>query len=290
MVRPVMRCSTSMHSRLLACFVAAGIAAAPLQTAVAAPSVDELFQQGQDKFDAEEFGEAGDLWGEAVRLLPEDKNNSATRQTLMSVALDAYLRAYRKDEDPAHVEDAKLLIDDYQASLEGTETELSTEIASAKGKVEDILAEIAAAEQAAAEETGEDEGGEDEGDTDEPPPLPVGNDKPGQGLVIGGAALMGVGVVGVGLLLGGVIGGLAAQTDFNDATPGSDAALKAEKRGKTMNALAITGGVVAPVFLGTGIALLVVGLQKNKRAREGQMTLTPTFGPDYTGLSFTGRF
>jgi hypothetical protein len=287
-----MRRFTSMQSRLFASLVAAALAVAPFQTVLGAPSVEELYSQGQEKFDASEFGEAGDLWGEAVQLLPEDKNNSATRQTIMNLALDAYLRAYRETDDRKYVDAAKKLLDDYEASLEGSGTELSSEIAGSKGKVDDILTELAEAEAAAAATGQEDEGGDDDdgGGDDSSAVIPDGPPpKPGKPLVITGAALMGVGGVGIGLLLGGVIGSLSAQTQYDAADPGSAERDTAEKKGKAMNGLAIAGGVIAPVFLGTGVALLIVGLRKNKAARDGYV-LAPSIGPSFTGLSLTGRF
>jgi hypothetical protein len=288
MVRPIMRRFTSMQSRLFATLVAAAIAMAPLQVVHAAPSVEELYTQGQEKFDAGEYGDAGDLWAQAVRSLPENKDNSATRQTIMNLALDAYLRAYRNDDDRSHIDDAKALVDEYEASLGGAA--LSSDIASEKGKVEDILAELAAKDAEAQGETGEDTEG-DTGDEVEPDtdPLPVGDDRPGRPLVIGGAVMMGVGGAGIGLLLGGVIGSLRAQADFDATESGSAEHEDARKRGKTMNILAISGAVVAPLFLGAGVALLVIGLRKNKQARSSVMVL-PEAGPGYAGFGVSGRF
>jgi hypothetical protein len=288
MVRPIMHRSTSMQSRLFATLVAATLAMAPLHVVHAAPSVEELYTQGQEKFDAGEYGDAGDLWAQAVRQLPEDKNNSATRQTIMNLALDSYLRAYRADNDRSHIDEAKALIDEYEASLQGTKTVLSDEIASEKGKIEGILADIAAAEAEAENEPDPetDPEPETEPDTD---PLPVGNDKPGRGLVIGGAVMLGVGGAGIGLLLGGVIGGLRAQADFDATADGTAEHEDARKKGKTMNALSITGAVVAPLFIGAGVALLVIGLRKNKQARNSVMVL-PEAGPGYAGFGISGRF
>jgi hypothetical protein len=56
-----------------------------------------------------------------------------------------------------------------------------------------------------------------------------------------------------------------------------------------MNALAYTGAVVAPLFIGAGVALLVIGLRKNKQARNSVMML-PEAGPNYVGLGLSGRF
>lgn len=289
MVRPIMHRSPSMQSRLFATLVTAALVTAPLNVAYAAPTVEELYTQGQEKFDAGEYGDAGDLWAQAVRQLPENKNNSATRQTIMNLALDAYLRAYRNGNDRSHIDDAKALLDEYEAALEGTGVELSAEIASEKGKIEDILAELAAKEAAEAEKNNEPDPEPDTEPEVDDDPLPVGNDSPGRGMVIGGSVMLGIGGAGIGLLLGGVIGSLRAQADFDSTEDGTTEHETARKKGKTMNALAYTGAVVAPLFIGAGVALLVIGLRKNKQARNSVMML-PEAGPNYVGLGLSGRF
>ncbi|WP_146157221.1 hypothetical protein [Enhygromyxa salina] len=258
---------------------------APIHVAQAAPSFEDLYTQGQEKFDGGDYGAAGDLWAQAVRTLPESPSNSATRQTLMNVALDAYLRAYRGDQDRSHIDDAKLLLDEYEASLESAGTELTSEIASEKGKIEDILAKLAAAEEP--EDKPEEK--PEEKPNDEPVEVFV-DENPGRGLVIGGGVMIGVGAAGAGLLVAGLVLGGSAQKDFDAAAPFSTERDAARKSGRTMNALAVTGGIVAPVFLGAGIALLVIGLQRNKAARLRNVSVLPNVAPGYAGLGFSGTF
>lgn len=277
-----------MGSRLLSGTLAAALVVAPLHMAFAGP-VEDLYTQGQEKFDAGDYGSAGDLWAEAVRAV-EEGPDSAMRQTLMNLSLDAYLRAYQADKDRAHIDDAKALLDEYEAMLAGTDVALSPEIANEKQKIDDILAELDTPVEPA--DTGDEDEGDEDDDGGDDGSVPIGPPpKPGKVLVITGGALTGVGAAGIGILLVGVLGGISAQTDYNSAEDGSDEQAAAESRGKTMNALAITGGVVAPVFLGAGIALLVVGLKQNKQAAEAHRTaLVPTFGPNYAGFSLSGRF
>jgi hypothetical protein len=284
MVPPVMRRFTSTQSRLFASLLTVAMITAPLQVVVAGPSVEDLYTQGQEKFDAGDYGGAGDLWAEAVRALPENPDNSATRQTIMNLALDAYVRAYRNDENRAHVDKAKTLLDEYEASLEATGGALGSEIASEKAKVEDILAELAAAEEPDPEPDPEpDTGG------DEPEPEVFVNEKPGQGLVIGGAVMLGVGAAGLGLMIGGLVGGGSAQKAFEASMPGTERE-DIRKRGQTMNVLAITGGVVGGVFLSAGVALLIIGLKRNKEARLQNVMVLPEVGPNYAGVGASLRF
>lgn len=284
MVRPVMRRFSSTQSRLFASLLTLALVTTPLHVVEAAPSVEDLYTQGQEKFDASDYGGAGDLWAEAVRTLPENPDNSATRETIMNLALDAYIRAYRSDESRSHIDKAKTLLDEYEAALAANGAALGTEIASEKAKIEDILAELAAAEQPDPEPEVEPDVEPDGND-----PV-MTNDKPGQGLVIGGAVMLGVGAAGVGLMVGGLVGGGSAQKAFDASVPGSADRDSIEKRGKTMNILAITGGVVGGVFLGAGVALLIIGLKKNKEARLNNVMLLPDVGPEYAGFGLSGRF
>lgn len=286
MVQPVMRRFTSTQSRLFASLLTLVMVTAPLHVVHAGPSVEELYTQGQEKFDAGDYGGAGDLWAEAVRALPENPDNSATRQTIMNLAVDAYVRAYRGDKTRGHVDKAKTLLDEYEASLEASGGALGSEIASEKQKVEDILAELAAAEQP-----------EDEPDPEPDPEPDTGGDdtvfvdeKPGRGMVIGGAVMLGVGAAGLGLMIGGLVGGGSAQKAFEASAPGSTERADIQKRGQTMNVLAITGGVVGGVFLSAGVALLIVGLKRNKDARLQNVMVLPEVGPDYAGVGASLRF
>lgn len=83
-----------MSSLLTNCLLAVTMTLAPVRV-VAAPSVEDLYMQGQEKFDAGEFGSAAALWAEAVRTIPEDADNTQTRLTVMNLALDAYVRMAR---------------------------------------------------------------------------------------------------------------------------------------------------------------------------------------------------
>ncbi|MCA9697380.1 MAG: hypothetical protein KC431_07635, partial [Myxococcales bacterium] len=137
-----------MSSKLLSGLLSVALVAAPLNMAYAGP-VEDLYSQGQEKFDAGDFGAAADLWAQAVRAVDEGPD-SATRQTIMNLALDAYLRAYRASEDRKYADDAKKLLDEYEALLEGSGVELSPELVDAKGKIQEILDKYAAEEEEAA--------------------------------------------------------------------------------------------------------------------------------------------
>ncbi|MCA9686587.1 MAG: hypothetical protein KC457_30760, partial [Myxococcales bacterium] len=127
------------------------------------------------------------------------------------------------------------------------------------------------------------------------------NTPPGRGLVIGGGVLLGVGVA---LAAGGGAGfGVAAARHadeidaiYNGGNPERvtlteaqdiDAAGRRAQLGQIVSMSA--GGALAV----TGVALLVVGVIKNKKAgakQESKPEVAPIAGPNGAGLMIRGRF
>ncbi|HEY0135331.1 MAG TPA: hypothetical protein VGB85_14705, partial [Nannocystis sp.] len=130
----------------------------------------------------------------------------------------------------------------------------------------------------------------------EPPPAtkpdrpPRKIDKP---LVITGAALTGFGLIMVGLMAGGLVRGNRADAegealvDASPTTPRDDEDLLAiDHRGKVGNRMAIAGGVLGALALGSGVALLVLGL----RGRPSRVAVAPAMGPRGGGLTLRWQF
>ena len=115
-------------------------------------------------------------------------------------------------------------------------------------------------------------------------------DKP---LVITGAALPGFGLIMVGLMAGGLVRGKRAEdagevfVDMMPTTPRDDEDLQAiDHRGKVGNRMAIAGGVLGALALGSGVALLVLGL----RGRPSRVAVVPAMGPRGGGLTLRWQF
>ncbi len=124
-----------------------------------------------------------------------------------------------------------------------------------------------------------------------PPRTPRQIDKP---LVIAGGVLTGFGLVMVGLMAGGMVRGKRAEADGDalvaamPTLPAEDEALQEiASDGKTGNRMAIAGGVLAGLALGTGVALLVVGL---KGGRTNKVAVAPTLSPRALGLALRWQF
>jgi tetratricopeptide (TPR) repeat protein len=126
---------------------------------------------------------------------------------------------------------------------------------------------------------------------DTPPP------KPAQPLIITGAVLAGVGAA---VALGGGIGfGIAAQRrsdeiffvqdEGNPDELTADDTQTLDDEGRRFETLQIVTAAVGGAVVVTGVALLVVGLQR-KKANAASARLAPTFGGRMAGVSLTGRF
>ncbi len=147
-----------------------------------------------------------------------------------------------------------------------------------------------------------DEGGD--APAPQPQPQPPAQTQPestdtGRGLIIGGAALTGLGAA---IALGGGLGfGLAASSrsddvdaiqsggNPNDSTFADAEALDDEgRRFETFQIVSAAAG--AAVAIG-GVAMLAIGLKRRKKAMSGsQAVLVPTFTGRSAGLSLQGRF
>jgi tetratricopeptide (TPR) repeat protein len=254
-------------------------------------TVDELFPYGQEKFDAGDYDEAAAAWAKAARLLPEDKKNGSTRATLVGLALNAYLEAYGKDEAKrAPIDEAKKLLDEYEQGLQSAKgaVELTPDIADAKQRIDEALAQIQKREEEEAARLAAEEA-ERNKPVEEPPPPPP-KKKPGLPFIIGGGVSLGLMVGGVAVLAVGVVNA-AEATDINRDANSTDAEREAAvKQGNTANDLMAAGAVLGGVFLAAGVALIVVGVLKNKKAASGNAMLVPTLGRNYAGVGFTLRF
>ncbi len=127
--------------------------------------------------------------------------------------------------------------------------------------------------------------------TKKPPRTPRKIDKP---LVIAGGVLTGFGLIMVGLMAGGLVRGKRAEADGDalvaamPTLPAEDPALQAiDHDGKVGNRMAIAGGVLGGLALGTGVALLVVGL---RGGRTHKVAVAPTMAPQALGLAMRWQF
>ncbi|MFO0631612.1 MAG: hypothetical protein U0168_02040 [Nannocystaceae bacterium] len=96
-------------------------------------------------------------------------------------------------------------------------------------------------------------------------------------LGVGATAMIGVGAVE----------GARARDDQKLPGYSDDQRMRIDQRGRSMNALLISGAVLAPVLAVTGISLIAVGA-KNKR--KAQLAIAPAVTQRYAGVVLRGRF
>jgi hypothetical protein len=285
---------------------------APLSTASAAPaagpettrespSAESIFRRGQAKYETADYNGAIELWTEAYSLVDPTPENAAIKALLIYNLAQAHIKAYEIDDDAVHLKQAKQLLDSFAANLPmlyDDEAQLGEEQAKVDERLAEIDAKIADHDRAEAEaET------KLEPEPEPEPPAPIvepasgETDRPvarGKPLIIAGGVLAGLGVLGgVAAIVGGVIG--SGANDISDID--RDDLLAREDQfavGQGGNSTLLVGSITAGVLVPTGVALIVVGVLRNKKAKHSGSAalpmLSPNFGPAGAGLSVSGRF
>lgn len=132
-----------------------------------------------------------------------------------------------------------------------------------------------------------------------PPPTPPPPSSGGRGLIIGGAVVGGLGLVGIGL---GSYFGVQTQSEWDEALThcnrvngklqcnetGGDLAKSAQSNGNISTIAFIGGGVV----LAAGAGMLIAGMAGGKKATEktGIHWVAPSFDGKNLGFLLQGRF
>jgi hypothetical protein len=249
------------------------------------PAVQEakrLFTEGAGKFETADYEGAIADWTHAYSIVPNKPEYAQIKAKLIANLASAREHAYEVDKEVAHLNQAKILLESYQGAIEDIYTESierEKEEAWVEDRLEKINAELEAAAARAEQESGSGDGEE--------------GLSPGQGLIISGAVVTGLGIAGFGLMAGGMVIGQGANDIDDLPTNDVDARRSRFDKGRTGNALTIAGAAGGAVLLGTGVALLVIGIKKKKAAGEEQAPtarLVPAFGPDHAGLVISGRF
>ncbi|PRP94334.1 hypothetical protein [Enhygromyxa salina] len=253
------------------------------------PALDEaqrLFSEGALMFETADYAGAIERWTAAYGLVPSVPEYSVIKAKLIANLSAAHERAYAVDERVEHLNQAKILLESYRASIDTIYTEEEAderdrELAWVVERLTKIDAELQAVaeREAAARQTDPEPRSESESSR-----------APGRGLVIGGGVLTGLGVAGLGVMAGGMV--LGSQNNDVTDLPTNDLDARGARfaQGRLGNALAIAGGVGGGLLLAAGVGLLVVGLNKNRAAATPGVALVPSFDRTQAGLALVGRF
>lgn len=273
------------------------VAAAPPADADAGTDTSDaetLFRNGQAKYETADYPGAIELWTQAYALVDPVPQNAGIKAVLLYNLAQAHVKAYELDDDRIHLKQAQQLLQSFEGSIEALyESEADRE--EERRKVAERMAEIDAM-LAAADEPGPDPAPEPQPDPKpvrEPDPEPDPSDaKPGKPLIIAGAVVAGVGVGFGGLgIAGAVLGNQANDISGLDPLDFDDREAQFDD-GATANALALTGVIAGGILLPVGVALIAVGVTRNKKARSSGATavVVPTFTTHSAGIALAGRF
>ncbi len=285
-----------VHPRVAAATPAPAPAPEATASSESLDHVKLLYEEGRARFDTFDYEGAVELWTRAYGQLPPEADEIRNRM-VYNIATAQQL-AYDVDHDLVHLRQAMLLLEQYIKSYKA----LHVRSAETKAEVERANERIAALrERIERAEAGEPE------PSDEATTSPVGPsdhhygsgqidgivwptvasgptdtdklhrnrrladaDEKTDNMLIGSYVALGVG----GLL---TTAGTAAAFGTRDASAGA--------QGGSYGTLAL--GLAG---LTTGVALLVVGLERRKKARQGTLVAAPLVGPRLAGASVSLRF
>ncbi len=279
--------------------------------------VQELFESGQNAFEAFDYERAINSWVDALGSLPDDSEYDAMRSMILYAIASARLDAFDSDGDIKHLRHAKRLLEKYRSEQDPADTETLASVDEYLEKVDAKLAENDALAASSADRSGSAESdpkatdpADSAGSAGDPvTPIDEGPAKGGgKGFIISGAALMavGVGIAGGGGTLFGLRAARHSATidevfDGNENELTFDQAKEEFDAGQRAQTLQIVSLAVGGTFLVTGTALMIVGLKRRKSAGRASaasglrsasrgIVFAPSVGRRSAGLSLVGRF
>lgn len=286
---------TRLRLRPLALLAALSLLCPPRALATPPASSQELaafeadFTAGQARFDSGEYLAAADQWIAGAARLPEVTAHREHRLAVFRYVADAYARGLVDVDALEPLAAAVAALDAYCEGFTrayGTETPLDPKIARTRAELRRRLEAAQAAQAEQAERPGERPGAP-------APSAPKPAPRPWKGLTAGGGVLLGLGLGAIGLAVAGAARGRSLEASFDD--PINQCALAQPqgrcadlyRDGQRSNTMAIAGAVLAPLLLGGGAALLVLGLRRRAHSRHA---LTPALAPGFVGLQLRARF
>ena len=106
-------------------------------------------------------------------------------------------------------------------------------------------------------------------------------------LIASGAVMLAIGLGATAMIGVGAVEGARAREDQKLPGYTDEQRARIDQRGRSMNALLITGAVMAPVFAITGVSLIIVGANNKRKA---QLAFAPSVTRKFAGVVLRGRF
>lgn len=258
----------------------------------------DLQVDGQRHYGEQSYEAAGDTWARIFDVLPEGSINRAERDTTLLITLDAYQEAYRRHEgdESEHALDvlrkAIALCDRYEADFRqahGPTDRPSEPARTAMQQVRDLLE---AAERKAGKHPRPSPASLLFETTPPTPGLTLnGHDMrgpSGNGLIATGSVLLALGLASTSLIVVGAVRAKDARKAHDQAELDMDEAnmRAADRKGKQANGMIIGGSILTGGLLAAGGTLLGIGIRRRVRYQA----IAPAFGPQWVGVSVSGRF
>jgi hypothetical protein len=311
--------ASSWPRTLAAAVLSLTVAATGTPVRAAGPSSDEverLYVEGQQRAEGKDYRGAADSWTRLLSVLGESGENQAIRESVIINVLDAHLKAYNQlvdengNKDVTHLRSGKATLDTYYADFKRVHGDRIGISAAVQDKAAELERALEAAEREAKARGAGSGGTSDTGRPDDTEVLPEGSNpgegsdkkvivlqaqSSGTGLIVGGTVLAVLGAGTLTMIPVGSILAKRAEDDFENAMTQADQD-DAERRGRSANAILITGAVLTPLLWGGAAAMIVFGVRTRRRAREEQrraletVRATPSVGPHFSGFTLSGRF
>lgn len=241
----------------------------------------ELYEEGEARFATADYFAAIELWTKAFTSVPATADSARIQAALIYNIATAREKAFEVSGDLTHLRQAKLLMEDYAASipsLYGDGPEAEAERARITERLNGIVRRI--------EEVERERNRKSPSDDDDDRTALDPQAKRSRAMIASGSTFLVLGAGGLAMMTAGLVMGAGANdiSDIDDAD--IDARRDQFDKGRTGNSLAIAGGVLGGVFAVTGAVL--VGLGATQRQRN--VAFAPSFGPRSVALSLSARF
>ncbi len=266
----------------------AAIARAPQEAA--APDQGALWRDAQAKLETADYAGAIASLTTLYERVVHDPEAGALRNRVRISLQEAHVGAYAIDADPQHLVAALDLLDRTLESLPEAEQARRSTLTTRREQVQAMLdaheePTPVPEPEPIVEPVPEPAPAFEPEPLPEPEPIaqPVLTPDPdaGRPLIIAGATLLGVGLIGNGLLIGGLVSANSAVQTFETEPRQRADARRDVTRGNTIG---IIGGAVGGAFTVTGAVLLTLGI------RRRNTKVVPMIDARTMGASWSGRF
>lgn len=298
---------TLVSAIALALAPAPTFAAAHTEPAAASPAtesdpVDPISQakawhlEADAKYNTADYEGAITAWQKAFAALPRTGEANVYRSAILYNIAAAREKLFALRGDVEHLKQAKILLEQFEASIDDSYPPGAEEAAQERARVQEKIAAIdaqIAAQIAASQAAREPDPAPPTGPTTEPvadaptSDAPTTRSKPSaRTYFIVGGVLSGLGVAaGAGMVAALVVGRRANDLDGLDDRDFAGREAQFD-RGRRANTAAFATGTLGAVLLAAGVAMIVVGAKR----RDPRSAVTPFVGRGLAGVGVGGRF